>query len=180
MTQSESWIEILRHLNRIGAEVSQGSAGEPGNLEDTLSSLASGARKIAPGFKAIVIPATETPLLVSDKTPFEEQDFFHPKGMAARAFSRKGRVLSYQEDDLPLYPFQAGTEMQIVACYPLIVDQENLGVLYVQHERPTSFSELELAELDNYAILAGMTLAAALRAQQAIQEQARKEKELRR
>jgi signal transduction histidine kinase/putative methionine-R-sulfoxide reductase with GAF domain len=180
VTQSESWIEILRHLNRIGAEVSHGNAGEPGNLEVTLSSLASGAQKIAPGFRTAVIPATETPLLVSDKTPFEERDFSHPKGMAARAFSRKRRVLSYQEEDLPLFPFQVGTEMQSVACYPLIVDQENLGALYVQNERANSFSELELAALDNYATLAGMTLAAASRAQQAIQEQARKEKELRR
>ncbi len=180
VTQSESWIEILRHLNQIGAEISQGNGGEPGNLEVTLSRLASGAQKIAPGFRAAVIPTTEIPLPVSDKTPFEERDFSHPKGMAARAFSRKQRVLSYQEEDLAPSLIQTGIEMQSMACFPLIVDQENLGALYVRNEYTDSFSELDLAALDNYATLAGMTLAVALRAQQALKEQARKEKELRR
>ncbi|MEJ2600310.1 MAG: GAF domain-containing protein [Anaerolineales bacterium] len=200
MTQSEGQHEILRRLNRIGAEVSPGNAGETGDIESTLHHLANGAQKIAPGFKAAVIPtvAISSPKvgdlaahhqsdnsLQIDPNAIAQSDFTHLEGMAARAFSRKQPVLSYQEGDLHQPQLQAGKGMQIVACFPLILEEENLGVLYiqplyVQRDGPAPFSEQELDALENYSLLARMTLAAAFRSQQTIQEQARKEKELRR
>jgi signal transduction histidine kinase/putative methionine-R-sulfoxide reductase with GAF domain len=196
VTQSENWIEILRNLNLIGAQVGQGGAGEPGDLIVTLNTLASGAEKIVPGTRATVIllnafqssvvggdPALES--LNSDATQdrfvqFNKQDFRHPNGMAGRAFARKQQVLSNQESDLPMALQPEGSEMEVVACFPLIVDQEDLGALYVHRNSSDPFSDLEMAAIENYAILAALRLAATLRTQQAIQEQARKEKELRR
>lgn len=196
MTQNRSRIEILRNLNLIGVEVSQEIAGEPGDLAMTLNSLAGGAEKIVSGTKAAVILLSAFPssvvdgsqafgILASDASPgmdfqFNEQDFRHPSGMAARAFARKQRVLSNQEDDLPLNPFSDEQDMQAAACFPLIVDQEELGALYVQRPSAVPFSDLEVAALENYALLAALRLAATLRTQQVLQEQARKEKELRR
>jgi signal transduction histidine kinase/transcriptional regulator with GAF, ATPase, and Fis domain len=187
--QEESWDEILRRLNRVGKEISQGDGGGSGNLDITLSALTAGVKKIVPRIKAAVIVLIEdrSPMednsavdhLATDGAPdnfsnFNEQDFNHPKGMAARAFSRKQHVLSIQEGDLPLEP------AEFVACFPLMFGQDDLGALYTERDDPDPYTEVELAALDNYAILSAMTLAASLRTQQALQEQARKEKELRR
>jgi signal transduction histidine kinase/transcriptional regulator with GAF, ATPase, and Fis domain len=195
MTQGESWDEILRRLNRVGAEISQGASGSHGDLEATLNTLKRGAEKIIPGVRAAIILPSEVDSAMEDEAAVEpqmldappddhsnfiERDFRHPSGMAARAFSRKKRVLSTQESDLPMVPGPDRRQMQIVACFPLTVDREDLGVLYVQRNISEPFSEHELSVLDNFAILAAMTLAASLRTQQAQQEQARKEKELRR
>jgi signal transduction histidine kinase/transcriptional regulator with GAF, ATPase, and Fis domain len=193
--QEESWDEILRRLNRIGREISQGNGGGSGNLEFTLSVLIDGVKKVVPGINAAVIQLIEARSLVEDNlviephqsevlpdnlTNFNEQDFHHPKGMAARAFSRKQPVLSNREADLPLALPEGDSGTQIVVCLPLIFGQDDLGALYLQRDSPDPFPEVELAALDNYAILAAITLAASLRTQQSLQEQARKEKELRR
>ncbi len=193
--QDESWDVILGRLNRIGAEVSRGNSGDPGNAEITLSALARGAEKLVAGSQAAVILLTEVRSpkdgetaseLLPSNAPldshlnFYEQDFRNPSGMAARAFSHKERVLSNQEHDLALAPTQDEPGIRTVACFPMIVDQEDLGALYVQRLSQQPFTEPELAALDNYANLAAMRLAATLRTQQALEEQARKEKELRR
>jgi signal transduction histidine kinase/transcriptional regulator with GAF, ATPase, and Fis domain len=193
--QDESWDETLRRLNRIGREISQGNGGDPGDLELTLSSLAEGVKMVIPGINAAVILLSETRSPMEDNptgepnsvyaptnslSDFINQDFYHPRGMAAYAFSRKQRVLSNQEGDLLVAAPEGNSETQIVACFPLIVDQENLGALYTQRRGSDPYTEVELAALDNYANLAAMTLAASVRTQQALLEQARKEKELRR
>jgi signal transduction histidine kinase len=196
VTQNKSRNEILRNLNLIGVEVSQQGAGEPGNLAMILNTLANGAEKIVPGTKAAVFLLSTIPsslvegsqafgILTSDASSgmdfqFNEQDFCHPSGMAARAFARKQRVLSNQENDLPVTPSSDEQDKPAAACFPLIVDQEDLGALYVQRSSSTPFSDLEVDAIENYAIMAALRLAATLRTQQALQEQARKEKELRR
>jgi signal transduction histidine kinase/transcriptional regulator with GAF, ATPase, and Fis domain len=193
--QDGNWDEILERLNRISAEVSQGHEGISGSLDATLSALAKGAEKLVVGSNAAVLLLSETRSPINGETvsefltsnaPFEnhpnyfEQDFRLPSGMAARAFSRKKRVLSNQKNDLPPGPTQSETGLRTMACFPLIADQEDLGALYVERTSQHPFSDQELAALDNYANLATLRLAATLRTQQALQEQARKEKELRR
>jgi signal transduction histidine kinase/putative methionine-R-sulfoxide reductase with GAF domain len=196
VTQSEGWIEILRNLNFIGAEVSQGDAGEPGDLAMTLNTLESGAEKIVPGTKAAMILLNASHLSPVEGNPtygietsgapsdmdihFNEQDFRHPSGMARRAFARRQAVLSNQEDDLPLTLPSGEQGGQIAACFPLIVDKEELGALYILRDSSDPLSDLEMAALENFTMLAALRLAASLRTQQALQEQARKEKELRR
>jgi len=89
-------------------------------------------------------------------------------------------VLSSEQEKLDIHPAKVAAGAKAMVCYPLIIADETLGVLYLYlHERET-FSDLELLMLDNMVNLAAMTLASTQRFTDAQLDQDRKEKELRR
>ena len=146
------------------------------------------ATEVVPGSSAVIftydersgafdkssrVSAEQEPLTAQDDSPRQD-------GLGFRAVTRRRPVLSYEEPDVEINPAKAAMGARSMACFPLVISDEVLGILYIylRDERP--FSELELLMLENYVNLTAMTLSHARQYNLALQEQARKERELRR
>jgi GAF domain-containing protein/two-component sensor histidine kinase len=90
----------------------------------------------------------------SDEGPFL-QDASAPDGLAVRAVERERPVFTNPGADEEVLSSAVG---QGVACYPLVVAHEPLGVLYVKRCAEGSFSAFERLLLENFANQAAMAL----------------------
>lgn len=84
-------------------------------------------------------------------------DFPRPDGLGRRAIRAGRRLLSYEEG-IEIHPAKQAAGASSLVCYPLIVRDEAVGILYVYRcdERP--FSDIELLMLDNFVNLAAMAI----------------------
>ncbi|MFN2151524.1 MAG: GAF domain-containing protein, partial [Anaerolineales bacterium] len=179
---------ILSRLNQIGAAINHCESGDLSNLGDTLHLIVESASEVVPGSSAVIYTYDEKrkAFNIESRVASERHDNSRPDdaprsdGMGARAIATKMRILSYEMPDSEINPAKADQGAKAVACYPLMVADEILGALYVYLHEPRAFSELELLMLDNFVNLTAMTLSTAQRITLAQQEQARKERELRR
>ncbi|MBN1992631.1 MAG: GAF domain-containing protein [Anaerolineae bacterium] len=81
-----------------------------------------------------------------------------PEGLGGRAIRRRRRVLSYEERDLSIHPAKRQAGAQSLVCYPLLVGDEVMGLLYVYRCDKRCFNETELLILDNFVNLATMAI----------------------
>ena len=178
---------ILSRLNQIGAAIIHCESGDLSNLDDTLRLIVKSATEVVPGSSAVIYTydAHIGTFNITSRVASEQHDDSRlddaPRldGMGARAIKYKKRILSYDVPNYEINPARIDQGAKAVACYPLLVADEILGVLYVYLNQTRSFGELELLMLDNFVNLTAMTLSAAQRITQAQQEQSRKERELR-
>jgi GAF domain-containing protein len=187
--QSNSHLhKILSRLNQIGSAINLGASGGLENLQDTLRLIVDSATEVVPDSSAIIYTydtkrgAFNLDSRVSSELNYDPDtdDTPRPNGIGAYAIATKKRVLSYEQEELNIHPAKVAAGAKAMVCYPLIIAEETLGVLYLYlHERDT-FSELELLMLDNMVNLTAMTLASTQRFTEAQLEQERKGKELRR
>lgn len=178
----------LARLNQIGAALNQQGTEDFASLERTLQLIVESATEVVPGSSATIYPFDNTSgsfdlsLRVSTDPEAgpDVNDIPRAEGMGHRAAATRRRVLSYEIPQISLHPAKTATGAQVVVCYPLIAAEETLGVLYVYLHEPRRFDDLELLLLENFVNLTAITLSAVRRYTLAQQEQARKEKELRR
>jgi GAF domain-containing protein len=85
-------------------------------------------------------------------------DFPRPDGLGARAIQRRRRLLSYEERGRSIHPAKQAAGARSLACYPLIVGEEIVGLLYVYRCDERRFSEVELLLLDNFVNLAALAI----------------------
>ncbi|NJN99563.1 MAG: GAF domain-containing protein, partial [Anaerolineales bacterium] len=85
--------------------------------------------------------------------------YFPPARRSGRAndFARR-RLLSYQERGRSIHPAKQAAGAHSLVCYPLIVADEIVGLLYVYRCDEVRFSEVELLLLDNFVNLAGLAI----------------------
>jgi GAF domain-containing protein len=81
-----------------------------------------------------------------------------PAGLGHRAIDERRTVLSYEEPGLAIHPVQAQAGAQAAACFPLVVADEPLGILYVYLPEQRRFSPLELLMLENFVNQAAMAI----------------------
>lgn len=188
MTASPRLLDALAHLNRIGSAINRLDSGDFASVRTVLGMIVDGATEVVPGSSAVIFTYEEqkgsfdTQSRVSaegDVQPLMD-DSPRPDGLGARSVLRRQRVLSYEEADLSINPAKVAMGAQSMACFPLIISSEVLGVLYVYLHEDRPFRELELLMLDNFVNLTAMTLSLARQFSLAQQEQVRKERELRR
>ena len=157
---------ILSRLNEIGAAINRCEEGDLSNLEDTLRLIVESATKVVPGASAVIytydqgrrafnlgsrLSAGESEDAVPDDQP-------RPDGIGARAIGQGRRVLSYEESDLDIHPSKVDAGAKAMACLPLVVAAQVVGVLYVYLHQDRRFSRFELLLLDNFCNQAAMAI----------------------
>jgi GAF domain-containing protein len=73
------------------------------------------------------------------------------EGMGATAIRLGRRILSYEEDNIPMHPADREAGLHTIACYPLMVAGKPTGVLYVGLRVDRRFTDEELLLLDIFA-----------------------------
>ena len=75
-----------------------------------------------------------------------------------RTIQRRHRCLSYEEPDLDVHPYHATLGVKAVACFPLIVAEQAVGLLYIYLHEERQFTHLEQLMLDNFVNQAAMAI----------------------
>jgi GAF domain-containing protein len=78
--------------------------------------------------------------------------------MGMRTIQRRRRCLSYEEQDLSVHPYHAALGVKAVACFPLIVAEQAVGLLYIYLHEERQFTHLEQLMLDNFVNQAAMAI----------------------
>ncbi len=95
-----------------------------------------------------------------------------------RTIQRRRRCLSYEEPDLNVHPYHAALGVKAVACFPLIVAEQAVGLLYIYLHEERQFTHLEQLLLDNFVNQAAMAIYHARRLAGIRRDLIRKEEEL--
>ena len=179
-------LDVVASLNQIGATINQASLADRSNAQAILKLIAESAIKVVSGASAIIYPydpqrkALELERRVaavpSDATPLGGDP--RSNGMGMRAIQQQRRVLSYDEPDLEIHPARLEAGVRTVACFPMLVAGQPLGVLYIYLHEDRPFTRLELLMLENFVNLAAMAIYQARQSQLARQSLDRKEDEL--
>ncbi len=159
-------LDALASLNRIGATINRLGLGDQAGIDGALKLIAQSAITVVPGASAVIYafdpvrhsfdPSSRVSAgELSAPLPGDEP---RPDGLGARAIAQRRCVLSYEEHDLPIHQVKRAAGARVVACFPLVVAEQPLGVLYVYLHESRRFSQLELLLLDNFVNHAAMAL----------------------
>lgn len=181
-------LDILADLNQISAAINRISPRDFGSMAVTLRLIAERTVKAVPDTSVVIytydqVQRTFDPtsrLSAGEPGDYIPNDVPRPDGFGVRAISQRRRVLSYEEDDLDLHPDQVRGGARMVACFPLVVAYQPLGVLYVYRHQDRRFSQLELLVLDSFANQAAMAIYQIRQATSVQRDLTRKEEELNR
>lgn len=179
-------LEALASLNQISAAVNRIGSGDSASVEATLRLIVESATKVVPGASAVIYaydqvrrsfdPASR--VSAGEETIPIPGDMPRSNGMGMRALAQRRRILSYEEPDLDIHHVKVQAGAKVVACFPLVVAEQAVGVLYVYLREERQFSQLELLMLENFVNQAAMAIHHARQAASVRRDLARKEEEL--
>jgi GAF domain-containing protein/nitrogen-specific signal transduction histidine kinase len=178
----------LASLNKTGRAINQIGSGEPIDEKAALQLIVESAMQVVPEASSVIYTYDErteafnpesrvSSGALSQGTPGDRPRF---NGMGARAIQQRRRVLSYEEPDLEIDPKKVKAGARAVVCFPLIVADQPLGILYVYVAEERKFSQLELLMLENYVNQAAIAIYQVQRMAGVRKDLARKEEELKR
>jgi signal transduction histidine kinase len=181
-------LEALANLNQIGAVINRIGPTDRASMDDTLRLIAGSAIKVVPGSSAVIYSCGQTGWtfdLDSRVSAGEPDDYVpndepRPNGIGARAIALRRRVLSYEEEDLEIHPDKVRVGARAMACFPLIVAYQPVGILYLYLHQERQFSQLELLMLENFVNQAAMAIHQTRQLARVQRDLARKEDELNR
>ncbi len=159
-------LDVLRSLNQIGSAINRVDPRDHLSMESLLKLIAENATRVVSGASTVIYAYDEARQSFepgsrvsagewSAPVPGDEP---RPEGMGRRAIEQRRRILSYEEKDLEIHPIKIQAGARTVACFPLVVAEQTLGVLYVYLHDSRSFSELELLMLENFVNHAAMAI----------------------
>lgn len=159
-------VEVLTSLNQIGARINQISLRDSTNDATSVERIVESATRVVPGASAVIYTFDGTQRTFDPASRVSAGEWVapvpgdepRPDGMAMRAISQRHRVLSYEERDLTIHPIKAEAGAKTVACFPLIVAEQTVGVLYVYLHEDRPFSQLELLMVENFVNQAAMAI----------------------
>jgi len=179
-------LDALASLNQIGATINRIGPGDGVSMEATLRLIAESAMKVVPGASAVIYtydgaqhtfnPASR--VSAGERAAPVPGDEPRPQGMGMRAIEQRRRVLSYEEQDLDIHPIKVHAGARTVACFPLVVAEQTVGILYIYLHQERRFNQLELLTLENFVNQAAMAIFQARRLLDVQRNLARKEDEL--
>lgn len=174
ITEAPNLINILRALNEIGMRVNRLGVGHdlPATLqlivENAVQAVAVGTDTAVSelGASAVIWVYDEAQrafdptsrVSAGEPAGASTDDFPRPAGLGAQAIRRRRRLLSYEERGRSIHPAKQAAGARSLACYPLIVADEIVGLLYVYRCDERRFSEVELLLLDNFVNLAALAI----------------------
>jgi len=165
-------LEALASLNQISGTINRIGSEDVISSADSLELIVESAIRVVPGSSAVIYTYDEARnIFESDSRVSAEpdgakilgsigmkNDLPRANGIGMRAVSRRGSVLSYDESDLNVHPHYAELGVKAVGCFPLIVVEQVVGVLYVYLYEERPFTRLELLMLDNFVNQAAMAI----------------------
>ena len=185
-------LEVLASLNQISDAINHIGPGDASNSGVSLQLIVESAIRVVPGSSAVIYTydqATgkfEAESRVSalaeghalSKDPGYSDDAPRPDGIGIRTIERRRRTLSYEEHDLDVHPYHAALGVNAVGCFPLIVAEQAVGILYIYLYEKREFTKIEQLMLDNFVNQAAMAIYHARRLTGIHRDLARKEDEL--
>lgn len=185
--------EALASLNQISNAINQISASDEDQHDQSLALIVQSAVRVVPGASAVIYAYNDsTGKLENEKrasvSPEGQpsalgavsNDAPRPNGLGMRAIQRRRKILSYEETDIDVHPYHAALGVKAVACYPLIVAGQVVGVLYVYLHEDREFTPLEQLMLENFVSQAAMAIYHARHLDSVRRDLAHKEDELKR
>ena len=158
--------EVLASLNQIGATMNHIGSNGSNSVEETLNMIVESATHVVSDSSAVIYAYNKiinnfdhNSRISSGK--WEASPAADPprqNGLGMRAITQRRRVISYEEPEIAMHPDRATAGVKAMCCFPLIVADEPVGVLYVYLRDDRHFSQLELLMLDNFVNLAGMAI----------------------
>ena len=185
-------LEALASLNQISNAINRISSEEADQNDLSLQLIVDSAIRVVPGSSAVIYTYDqktgmfETESRVSAEpegrrplfTKEQPDDAPRPNGIGLRTIERRRRGLSYEEPDLDVHPYHATLGVKAVACFPLIVAEQAVGLLYIYLHEERQFTHLEQLMLDNFVNQAAMAIYHARRLAGIRRDLLRKDEEL--
>lgn len=170
-------IQTLATLNEIGARINRPGLGHdlPVTLkrivEGAVEAVAAGteAAEPAPGASAVIWIydearqefEPESRVSAGEPAGASTADFPRPDGLGRQAIRHRRRLLSYESGrpgGTEIHPAKQAAGARSLVCYPLLVGEETVGVLYVYRCDERRFSDVELLTLENFVNLAAIAI----------------------
>jgi GAF domain-containing protein len=167
-------INTLTTLNEIGTSINRLATRH--DLAKTLELIVTGAVRVVRMGQEAVEPGLEPSAVIWIYDAAEDSfdrasrvsagepegasidDFPRPEGLGRQAIHQKRRLLSYEVRTIAIHPAKGAAGAKVMACSPLMVGEEVVGLLYVYHCENRPFSETELLLLDHFVQLASMAV----------------------
>ncbi|MBN2471968.1 MAG: GAF domain-containing protein, partial [Anaerolineae bacterium] len=186
MMSHDRLLEALHSLNHIGATINRIGPDVSTSVNDTLRLIVEGASKVVPGTSAVIYTYDQDTdrfdpdscVFVGAPDDIMRLDEPRPNGLGRKAIAARHPILSYEQHDIALHPPRLAEGSWSAACYPLIVADQVVGVLYVYLHEARAFNELELGMLANFVNQAAMAIFHARRVSSVQRDLLRKEEEL--
>lgn len=165
-------LEALRILNQISLAINRIGSEDASQNDLSLQLIVESAIRVVPGSSAVIYtydqtvgrfekemrvsaqPQERVPLFISTQIDDEPRS----NGIGMRAIQNRHRRFSYEETDLDVHPYHATLGVKAVACFPLIVAEQVVGVLYIYLYEERQFTALEQLMLDNFVNQAAMAI----------------------
>ena len=165
-------LEALASLNQISNAINRIGSEDADQTDLSLQLIVDSAIRVVPGSSAVIYtydqktgvfenesrvsaePEGRKPLSVNE----HPDDAPRPSGIGTRTVQRRHRCLSYEEPDLNVHPYHAALGVKAVACFPLIVAEQVVGLLYIYLHEERQFTHLEQLMLDNFVNQAAMAI----------------------
>ena len=187
-------LEVLASLNQISDAINHIGPGDASSSGVSLQLIVESAIRVVPGSSAVIHTYDqasgkfEAESRVSAQAeghalstnPVYSDDAPRPNGIGSRTIQRRHRTLSYEEHDLDVHPYHAALGVKAVGCFPLIIAEQVVGILYIYLYEKREFTQLEQLMLDNFVNQAAMAIYHARRLAGVNRDLARKEDELNR
>lgn len=186
--------KALSSLNQISGAINRIAPDDLGSSDMSLQLIVESAIRVVPGSSAVIYTydeihevfegesrvSAEPDDRVSPATDTPPWDQPRAGGIGKRTISRRHSVISYEESDLDVHPFHAALGVKAVGCFPLIVAEQAVGVLYIYLYEERDFSRLERLMLDIFVNQAAMSIYHTRRLTGIKRDLLRKEEELNR
>jgi GAF domain-containing protein len=179
-------LDALASLNRIGETINRIGPGDSVDVNAMLQLIVESATKVLPSASAVIYIydqeagafLTSSRVSAGEWMPAAHGDEPRANGLGKRAIQQSRRVFSYEEADLEIHPIKSAQGAQTVACFPLVVSELPLGILYVYLQEARSFSQLEELMLHNFVNQAAMAIYQVQKLSVVQRDLARKDEEL--
>ncbi|PWH14644.1 MAG: hypothetical protein DDG60_07780 [Anaerolineae bacterium] len=187
-------LEALASLNQISDAINRIGSEDVISSADSLQLIVESAIRVVPGSSAVIYTYDEArgtfereSRVSASPLPLQEQDgnqsdvaddFPRPNGIGTRAIQQRRGLVSYEQTDLDVHPYHAARGVRAVGCFPLIVAEQAVGVLYIYLREARPFTRLELLMLENFVHQAAMAIYHTRRLAAMRRNLARKEEEL--
>ncbi len=181
-----TFLQALERLRDIGARINRLGHDDPDVLHATLRLIVEGAAALLPNACAVLYPydpsrGTIDPISRAAAGPnIAALTGDHPRedGLGMTALRERRRVLSYETPTPSVHPAKQAAGARTVACLPLLIAEQPVGILYVYLTEARAFEDWELLLLDNFVNQAALALYHAGQFNHVRRHLARKEDEL--
>ena len=185
-------LESLRILNQISNAINRIGLEDASQSDVSLQLIVESAIRVVPGSSAVIYTYDQATRMFEKESRVSAEpdgkrlsaeidqpdDAPRPGGIGMRAIQRRRRGFSYEEPDLDVHPYHAALGVKAVACFPLIVAEQVVGILYIYLHEERQFTHLEQLMLDNFVNQAAMAIYHARRLAGIRRDLLRKEDEL--